>query len=101
MTAADLPTSPALVIQVPEQDARLAWVRDLNGEPVVEVRSGIVRLVGIRWADNAGLSGWSECAGGYWRPDLRTAAGQAWQRQLNALRWPVVSGAFEKFTAKK
>lgn len=91
---------PALVEQL-RTDTRLAWVYDLNGEPVVEVHFRAIRLVGIRWADNAGLPGWYECAGGYWRPDLRTAAGQAWQRQLNALRWPVAPGVFEKFTAKK
>lgn len=100
MSAADLPTPPALVVLV-QADERLAWVRDLNGEPVLEVRGAVTYLVGIRWSDNAGLPGWTECAGGYWRPDLRTAAGQAWQRRLNALRWPVAPGLFEKALAEK
>ena len=93
MTAADLP--PALIERL---RVELTWVRDLNGEPVLQLGEASVFLAGIRWADNAGLPGWTECAGGYWRPDLRTAAGQAWQRRLNALRWPVAPA---QVTARK
>ena len=91
--------APALIEQL---RVELAWVRDLNGEPVVQVRSGVIHLAGIRWADNAGLPGWTECADGYWRPDLRTVAGQAWQRRLNALRWPLPPAqVFRKTFTKK
>ena len=100
MTAADLPTPPALIVQA-QADERLDWVRELNGEPVLQIGETSVYLAGIRWADNAGLPGWSECAGGYWRPDLRTTAGQAWQRRLNALRWPVAPEMFRKTFAEK
>ena len=93
MTAADLP--PALIEQL---RVELVWVRDLNGEPVLELGETSVFLAGIRWADNAGLPGWTECAGGYWRPDLRTLTGQTWQRRLNALRWPVAPA---QVTARK
>lgn len=100
MTAADLPAPPALIIQA-QADERLDWVRELNGEPVLLAGETSVYLAGIRWADNAGLPGWYECAGGYWRPDLRTVAGQAWQRRLNALRWPVAPEMFRKTFAEK
>lgn len=98
MTAADLP--PALIEQL-RADDRLTWVRDLNGEPVLVLGETSVYLAGIRWADNAGLPGWAECAGGYWRPDLRTLAGQAWQRELNTLRWPVPPAPLRKTLTKK
>lgn len=89
----DLP--PALVEQV-RQDPRLEWVYQQNGEPVLAAGTHRVYLVGVRWSDGAGLIGWHECAGGYWRPDLRRMDGQLWQLRLNTITWDIPAGLTAK-----
>lgn len=85
MTLTDLP--PAIV-KAAEADPRLNFIRQANGVPVFKTFSKVTRLVGIVWEDGAGFQGWTPCPAGYWRPDLRTAEGQEWQRMIDGITYP-------------
>lgn len=79
------PPPPALVVQLDPANT----IRQMNGTPVYQTGTLNSRVVGGCWDDGAYPVGWSPsplvpglegCA----RPNLRTAAGQQWQRLLDA-----------------
>lgn len=79
------PPPPALIVQADPA----SQIRAMNGTPVYQTGTLHTRIAGACFPDLALPVGWSPsplvpglegCA----RPDLRTAAGQQWQRLLDA-----------------
>lgn len=91
------PPSPALVVQLDPAEA----IRQMSGTPVYRSGSLNTRIIGGCWADGILPAGWSPAPlvpelTGCGQPDLRTPAGQQWQRLLNV---PILNAA-ERLAAR-